>query len=259
MPRRVTRSSLYRRGRDETLGRVEVRRLERSRKTWHDTENPLVTVTVATFNRSQLFIERTLPTILAQTHQHLEVVVVGDGCDDDNDALMRAVDDERVNWVNRRRRGRYPRDPERRWMVAGTTPINHALRLGRGLWYAHCDDDDEWTPEHLSLSLQAAREADLELVYSQMDKEFTTTTRRIIGRPGFNRGSVPHSTVVFRSYLRLFRLDRRSHRLGRAVDQDLWIRMASAGVRAGFSENLGAISRLRPATTDASYAAEDRQ
>ena len=39
----------------------------------------LVSVPIATYDRIEVLIERTLPALLAQTYSNLEVIVVGDG------------------------------------------------------------------------------------------------------------------------------------------------------------------------------------
>ena len=78
----------------------------------------------------------------AQTHTSIEVVVVGDRCDAATEAAVRSVDDPRVRFENLAERGRYPADPQFRWMVAGSTPMNRALDLARGDWIAPLDDQD---------------------------------------------------------------------------------------------------------------------
>ena len=43
-----------------------------------DEAEPLVTVIITTYNNWQLLRERALPSVLAQTYQHFECIVVGD-------------------------------------------------------------------------------------------------------------------------------------------------------------------------------------
>lgn len=112
-------------------------------------ERPLVSVCIATYNRARLLTERSIPSILNQTYPHLELIVVGDGCTDDTPQAVARINDERLRFVNLPMRGTYPADPVRRWMVAGTSAINHALTLTRGDYITHLDDDDEHLPERL--------------------------------------------------------------------------------------------------------------
>jgi hypothetical protein len=41
-------------------------------------------------------------------------------------------------------------------MVAGSTPMNHGVEISRGEWIAPLDDDDEFTPDHVEVMLNAA-------------------------------------------------------------------------------------------------------
>ena len=111
--------------------------------------HPLVTVIVATYNRSRLLTERCLPSILGQTYANLEVLVVGDCCTDDTGELVAQIKDPRLKFYNLPERGRYPSDPLRRWMVAGIAPQNMALSIAQGDFITHLDDDDEYTPDRL--------------------------------------------------------------------------------------------------------------
>src|SRR5580704_16824391 len=44
---------------------------------------PLVTVRIATAGRLELLMQRALPSVLGQTYENLEILVVGDGCADE--------------------------------------------------------------------------------------------------------------------------------------------------------------------------------
>ena len=57
---------------------------------------------------------------------------------------MAKIKDPRVRFHNLRRRGKYPANAMRRWMVAGTGAANQALRSARGDYITHLDDDDEF-------------------------------------------------------------------------------------------------------------------
>ncbi len=59
---------------------------------------PLVSVVVATYNRSAL-LRDALHSIQAQTVQDFEVVVVDDGSTDDTQATVLAFDDDRIRYV----------------------------------------------------------------------------------------------------------------------------------------------------------------
>ena len=60
---------------------------------------PLVTVIIATYNRSSV-LPFAVGSALGQTFRNLEVLVVGDGCTDDSEAVVTAIDDPRLRWID---------------------------------------------------------------------------------------------------------------------------------------------------------------
>jgi glycosyltransferase involved in cell wall biosynthesis len=222
-------------------------------------QQPLVTVTIATYNRAQILTEIAIPSILNQTYPNIEVIVVGDGCEDETEQRLIALKEPRIHFYNFPQRGNYPKKDKHKWMVAGTPAINKALELANGLWIAHLDDDESFYPDHISTLLDHAMRSDYEMVHSKtlrqifQDKWYEAGTFDF----GMDRGSIPHSSVFFRSYLRLFKFDITAWRFGVGVDRYIWLRMKSAGVRMGFLNRVTGIASLRPMTTKPGYKAED--
>ncbi|MDO8665381.1 MAG: glycosyltransferase, partial [Gemmatimonadales bacterium] len=63
---------------------------------------------IATYNRGAVLCERTIPTVLAQTYPHFELLIVGDHCTDDTEERVKALKDPRIRFVNLPERGNYP-------------------------------------------------------------------------------------------------------------------------------------------------------
>jgi glycosyltransferase involved in cell wall biosynthesis len=109
---------------------------------------PLVSVVIPCYNAAG-FIERTLRSVLAQTHRELEVIVVDDASTDESAALVEqmARNDPRVRLLRRTRN-------------AGTpgAPRNEGVAAAGGEWIAFLDADDLWHPSKLELQLTALRE-----------------------------------------------------------------------------------------------------
>jgi hypothetical protein len=104
---------------------------------------PVFSVIVATYGRGR-FILPTLESVLAQDEGRFELIVVGDATTDDTEAIVRAVNDPRVSWINL---------PERVGSQSG--PNNAGIAAARGDFIAYLGHDDIWEPFHLS-SLHAA-------------------------------------------------------------------------------------------------------
>jgi hypothetical protein len=131
---------------------------------------PLVTVAIPTYMNQKQLLERSLPSVLAQTYERLEVIVVGDGADSEVEQAVKRIGDPRIRYANLTHRGPYPEDPQLRWMVAGGPATNEAMRLASGSWIAPMDDDDACTLDRIELLLKAARERRLEFCYGRIRK-----------------------------------------------------------------------------------------
>ena len=208
-----------------------------------DEKEPLVTVRMATYDRADVLLERSIPSVLAQSYQHFEVVVVGDGCTDDTAERLARLGDPRVRFVNLPYHGVYPSDPARRWMVAGAPAMNLGAQLARGHWIAHLDDDDEFSPEHLAVLVEAARAGRYEMVYSK----FASTApyhEPVLGRYPPELGQFNFGAALLMTELRFFEFDTRSWMLEEPGDWNVCRRMMEAGVRIGWVDQV--LTTLHP-------------
>jgi hypothetical protein len=130
---------------------------------------PLVSFCVATYTSTKTLLERTLPSILGQTYERIEVVIVGDAAAPEVERAVKSVGDPRLRYANMTLRGPYPDAQEQLWHVAGGPPSNEAMRLARGRWIASIDDDDESTPDRVEVLLREARERELEFCYGRFE------------------------------------------------------------------------------------------
>lgn len=173
---------------------------------------PLVSVCVATYNRSRLVTERCIPSILRQTYPNLELIVVGDGCTDDTVDRLGEIDDPRLTFLNLPERGHYPTDSRRRWMVAGTAAINRALSMARGDFVSHLDDDDEYLPERLEKLVEFAVTNQCDFVWHPFWAEDPTGRWYLNEARDFAGGQVTTSSVFYRSWFRKIEWDIDAHR-----------------------------------------------
>jgi len=199
------------------------------------TENPLVSIIIATYNRSRILVERTIPAVLAQTYANVEAVIIGDCCIDDTGKRIASLQEPRVRFVDLPQRGRYPADPASRWFVQGSVPRNKGLRLARGKWFGWISDDDLLLPNHVESLLRFAQRGEYEFVSAayiaeRRGEKIVIDVKDITPRIGGMQ------TWLYRSYLRFFQWNTQSWRKSwdRPCDYDLQFRMARAGVRMGF-------------------------
>ena len=199
-----------------------------------DEADALVTVRIATYNRGRKIL-RSLESVLGQTYRNLEILVVGDSCDEATAEAVLSVDDPRIRFVNLPTRGMYPPQSLARWMVAGTHPMNAGLVLASGAWLAPCDDDDVMTPHHVEHLLEHALAHRLELVWSRA--RLLDQDDRVTGSE-FRHGEISHGSVLYSLGLRFFRHSNTSWKRYEPGDWNLWRRMNAAGVRIGWLDEL---------------------
>jgi len=63
------------------------------------TKPPLLTIIIPTYNWSTV-LPYSIGSALRQTFSNFEVLVVGDGCTDDSESVVRTHGDKRVRWIN---------------------------------------------------------------------------------------------------------------------------------------------------------------
>ncbi len=116
-------------------------------------DQPLVSVIVPAYNAAP-FLERTLASVLAQTHRNLDIIVVNDGSTDGTQAIAQifANHDNRVRVVRTDNGG-----------VARAR--NRGMNEAHGSLLAFVDADDLWHPRKIEHQV-AALTGDVALVYT---------------------------------------------------------------------------------------------
>lgn len=200
------------------------------------TDRNRVSIPIATYDRIDLLVARTIPALLDQSHEDVEVIVVGDGTPPELFAELRSIEDPRLRTVLLEQRTPYPVDLMERWMVAGWRPRNVGASLATGGWLLWMSDDDLILQKGLETLLRCAQEhAEADVVSAGFEVradpprvELPSTADT--GLP-FPIAGMP--ALLARRYTRAFRWSSRSYlrRIHRPSDYDLLIRMHGAGVR----------------------------
>ncbi|HEC65389.1 MAG TPA: glycosyltransferase family 2 protein [bacterium] len=103
--------------------------------------NPTVSVVIPTYNRAHL-IGRAIQSVLDQTYQDFEIIVVDDGSRDNTCEVINDFDDERIRYIRHQgNRG-------------GAVARNTGIKAARGEYTAFQDSDDEWLPEKLKKQME---------------------------------------------------------------------------------------------------------
>lgn len=108
--------------------------------------SPIVSVVIPTYNRA-LLINRAIQSVLSQTHQDFELIIVDDGSTDNTEEVLKGLKDKRIKYVCLKEN-------------SGTSavPRNVGIRESRGDYVAFLDSDDEWLPEKIEKQLNLFKE-----------------------------------------------------------------------------------------------------
>ena len=111
-------------------------------------ELPLVSVIIPAYN-AEIFLEKTLDSVLAQTYKNIEVLVVDDGSQDRTAEIVESVAqrDHRVILLRQSNAG-----------VAAAR--NLAIQKSKGEYIAPIDADDIWYPQNLEKQVQCILQAE---------------------------------------------------------------------------------------------------
>jgi glycosyltransferase involved in cell wall biosynthesis len=106
--------------------------------------NPLISVIIPTYNWSNV-LKLAITTVLWQTYQNFEIIVVGDACTDDSEEIVKSFNDSRIKWHNLDKN-----------YGGQAIPNNIGIEMAKGEYIAHLGHDDIWHPKHLELLLEAS-------------------------------------------------------------------------------------------------------
>jgi glycosyltransferase involved in cell wall biosynthesis len=147
------------------------------------TRSPLVSVVVPTHNRRHL-IGRAIRSVLNQTLDEWELIVVDDASQDGTEEEVRRFEDRRLRYVRREVNG------------GGGASRNTGIEIASGEFVAFLDSDDEWLPHKLDRQVSRFRNSGLEnvgLVYT--GAVITDGSGVEDSRPARHRGELRHALL----------------------------------------------------------------
>jgi glycosyltransferase involved in cell wall biosynthesis len=100
-------------------------------------EKPFFSVVIPLYNKAQ-HIERSVKSVLKQTLQDFELIIVNDASNDGSVEIVQKFKDNRIQLLHRSVPG-----------PGGYAARNLGIKKAKGEWIAFLDADDEWYQEHL--------------------------------------------------------------------------------------------------------------
>lgn len=201
------------------------------------TGTPTFSVVIPLYNRAAI-IEQTLRSVLDQTFQDFEIVVIDDGSEDNPQPVISGLGDSRIRYVRQNNSGAN---------VARNRGIDEAV----GRYIAFLDSDDRFLPHHLESSLKCLSRAENIVSFARIivDRGSGNAFTKPPRGPGVNepmseylccdKGFVQTSTLALPR--KLAQETRYLEWLPYGQDVDFACRLAQKGAQFVFIEQPGAI------------------
>lgn len=227
------RGLVYLKGHDERVARFY-------RNQWHASipfsrETPAVSTIMAVYNGS-LYLEEAVRSVLRQTYQDFEFIVIDDASTDNTGEILRSIGDVRMRVVTNAER------------LGLTKSLNVGIGLAKGRYLARMDADDLSLPHRFEQQVRFLdRNPEHAVVgssYYQIDGTgrrtalITVPTEDCSLREGLkNQNWFGHGSVMMRRDM-IGRLGGYDERFKFAQDYDLWLRVAEKHKVANIEEPL---------------------
>ena len=112
-----------------------------------------ISVVIPTYNRAADLV-KAVRSALQQTYPVAEVLVCDDGSSDNSKALITALNDPIVKWIDCGKNG------------GPAIPRNIGVKHSLGSWIAFLDSDDSWVPEKLEKQMAAIQQLNVKAACS---------------------------------------------------------------------------------------------
>ncbi|MBZ9787847.1 glycosyltransferase family 2 protein [Psychroflexus sp. CAK57W] len=120
-------------------------------------QSKLISIIIPTYNRAHL-ISETLDSVLAQTYQNWECIIVDDGSSDNTDEVVDV-------YLRKDSRFKYYHRPEEH-LPGGNGARNFGFKMSQGEYVNWFDDDDLMLSEKLKLKVKAIEENKVDIAIS---------------------------------------------------------------------------------------------
>lgn len=196
-----------------------------------DFSNPLISFYM-TVKNGQEVVSDAIESVLDQTYQNLELIVVDDGSDDDTVSVVKGFSkqDSRIKLIESGGVGR-------------ARALNIAVNNAAGEYLLNLDADDYAHPRRAELQVGFMEREGIEFVASKgvfvFDDEkpcwddsvsVRNTGFEIVGNSIAYKNSINHSSVAFSRCLAFKLMPLYNEDRQKQIDHDLWIRMQANGV-----------------------------
>lgn len=199
---------------------------------------PLVTVCITTADRATILADRALASMTQQTYKNLEVIIVGDRCDDNTAKIVAGLGDRRFKFFNLSSRGPYPHPGYNRWLVAGTTAANFALQRATGDLITHLDEDDTYEPHRIEILVRELQRNEADLVFHPFYWENDDRSWMVRGSGVPEWGQTTTISILYHHWFARIAWDVYAFRRGEPGDWNRLRKLTALGARLHYVDQI---------------------
>ena len=137
----------------------------------------LISIIVPTYNRANL-IGRAIKSILNQTYQNFEIIVVDDGSQDNTEETVKIFGDRRIIYLKHKTN-----------KGAGTAR-NTGIKTAKSEYIAFLDSDDEWLPKKIEKQIRKIKEASVNVGVIYTGYWIIMDNKKLLGKIPKKRGNI---------------------------------------------------------------------
>jgi len=115
----------------------------------------MVSVIIPTYNRANM-IKRAIDSVLRQTYQYFEIIVIDDGSNDDTYQVVQSINDSRIRYIRLDR------------TKGAAAARNEGILQANGELIAFLDSDDIWMSKKLEMQVNTFLNDDVGLCYTSI-------------------------------------------------------------------------------------------
>lgn len=137
----------------------------------------LVSIVMPSYNTAG-FIEQTINSVIKQTYDNWELIIVDDCSTDNTDAVVQKINDRRIKYIKNDKNS------------GAAISRNRALREAQGRWIAFLDSDDLWEPDKLQKQISFMNDNGFHFTYtnySEIDEDSNSLGKTVTGPKKISR------------------------------------------------------------------------
>lgn len=124
-------------------------------------EDELVSIIMPSYNTA-MYIKETIHSVINQTYQNWELIIVDDCSDDNTDEVVESIGEKRIKYLKNQKN------------CGAAISRNRALKEAKGKWIAFLDSDDLWNPDKLEKQMAFMKKNNYHFSYTnyvEIDEE----------------------------------------------------------------------------------------